>query len=518
LTGQTTSPGYKNCGLYLANSGNTIINGGTITGTTGAGIVVRGGNLTVNGGTIKGMGTIASTDKTKYKMGDATQTNCGGIEIGYATGENLDSEYPAGIGNILIKGGNISSENATAIKVYGSAVSSKNSKSSTISVTGGTFTSDPSAYVSSGYVVSGSSPYTVSQYVAPAPAPTTNTTTTTGTDGNTEVNTTTNADVTVKDGTATVTIPESDLDKVVTDTAAAEKTATDAGKKVDSNIVIDGNTSAAANATKADVEIPATTASKIATDTNATVTVETPIANLTLDQKTLDKIADTSKGAGTVKVEVNKVDEKTLTADQQKSIGDNAVVVSLSIVTDNGKVTDFNGGTVTVTMPAPANATAENTVLVNVKDDGTLEIVPCKIVDGKIVATLSHFSYYAIADKTTVEKTIAAQNAAAQKAADEKTTKEVKATKITKLSAKVTKGKVKLTWSNKGVALEGYKIYKSTKSTSGYKCIKTSKSKTYTLSKGLKKGKTYYFKVRGYKTVDKTKVYTSYAKIKVVAK
>jgi len=135
LIGNTQSSGWKNCGLYHPNAGDVVVNGGTIKGTTGAGIVVRGGNLTVNAGTVSGNGTANAGDK----MGDATQTACGGIEVGYATGANLESEYPGGIGNIAIKGGNISSEKDYAIHVYGSAADSTNSKASTIDVTGGSF-------------------------------------------------------------------------------------------------------------------------------------------------------------------------------------------------------------------------------------------------------------------------------------------------------------------------------------------------------------------------------------------
>ena len=144
LIGQTQSAGWKNCGLYHPNAGDVVINGGMIKGTTGAGIVVRGGNLTVNGGTISGNGTAAAGDK----MGDATQTACGGIEVGYATGANLDGEYPGGIGKIEINGGTVKSEKDNAIHVYGTAAGSTKSKNSTIEVKAGTFSSDPAAYVS----------------------------------------------------------------------------------------------------------------------------------------------------------------------------------------------------------------------------------------------------------------------------------------------------------------------------------------------------------------------------------
>ncbi len=130
ITGNTTSEGYRNCGIYHPNSGDLIINGGTITGTTGAGVVVRSGNLKVTGGTISGKGQGGDN----LKMGNAVPTYCGGIEIGYSV------KYPGGMGDISVTGGTISSEKADAFKVIGEKTSGSN-----IAVTGGTF-SDPGVY------------------------------------------------------------------------------------------------------------------------------------------------------------------------------------------------------------------------------------------------------------------------------------------------------------------------------------------------------------------------------------
>ncbi|MEI3502277.1 MAG: fibronectin type III domain-containing protein [Anaerovoracaceae bacterium] len=67
----------------------------------------------------------------------------------------------------------------------------------------------------------------------------------------------------------------------------------------------------------------------------------------------------------------------------------------------------------------------------------------------------------------------------------------------------------------------GYVVYRSTKSKSGFKAVKTiTKGSTvkYT-NKSLKKGKTYYYKVRAYRTVNKKRVYSSYTKaLKVKAR
>ena len=74
--------------------------------------------------------------------------------------------------------------------------------------------------------------------------------------------------------------------------------------------------------------------------------------------------------------------------------------------------------------------------------------------------------------------------------------------------------KIKVSW-KKVSGASGYVVYRSTKKTTGYKAVKTIKSaKTvkYTTGK-LKKGTTYYFKVRAYRTVKGKKVYGSYSAI-----
>lgn len=92
----------------------------------------------------------------------------------------------------------------------------------------------------------------------------------------------------------------------------------------------------------------------------------------------------------------------------------------------------------------------------------------------------------------------------------------------TPTSFKVKAGKKSAAVSWKKVSgANGYVVYRSTKSKSGFKAVKTiTKGSTvkYT-NKSLKKGKTYYYKVRAYRTVNKKKVHSSYTKVlKVKAK
>ena len=80
------------------------------------------------------------------------------------------------------------------------------------------------------------------------------------------------------------------------------------------------------------------------------------------------------------------------------------------------------------------------------------------------------------------------------------------------------KGGVTVSWTN--VSGEtGYELYASTKKDSGYKKVAVTKANvTKAVKTDLSSGKTYYFKVRAYKTVGNTVVYSAksqYAAIRV---
>lgn len=101
------------------------------------------------------------------------------------------------------------------------------------------------------------------------------------------------------------------------------------------------------------------------------------------------------------------------------------------------------------------------------------------------------------------------------------------ATAIKNTKAKMGKLKVRKNYYKKKVVevkwsklegFEGYKIYRSSKKKKGYKCIGTSTnaySFLWTDSK-VKKNKTYYYKVRAYKTINGRTVYTKYSSIKKI--
>lgn len=177
----------------------------------------------------------------------------------------------------------------------------------------------------------------------------------------------------------------------------------------------------------------------------------------------------------------------------------------LGIATDKGfvalegVVTDEAGNVVIKMDPAkfPAGKTyvisAKGTVLTTVENWQTGETSD---IDAPIIAPVC---------KVTVQS---------------KTAAGVKATKITGVKVAASKGKVALTWKkSEGYKVDGYQIYRSTKKDSGFKKMYTAKTKSYKNTKSLKKGTRYYYKVRGYRSVDGKTVYTAWSKtVSAVAK
>ena len=82
------------------------------------------------------------------------------------------------------------------------------------------------------------------------------------------------------------------------------------------------------------------------------------------------------------------------------------------------------------------------------------------------------------------------------------------------LKAKAGKRSATLSWTKVSGA-SGYKVYRATKKNGSYKRIFTT-TKTKVVNKSLKKGRTYYYKVRAYKTVKGKKIYGAYSAVKTV--
>ena len=88
------------------------------------------------------------------------------------------------------------------------------------------------------------------------------------------------------------------------------------------------------------------------------------------------------------------------------------------------------------------------------------------------------------------------------------------ATKSKVITRKGGKKVIRLTWAAPdGVDVDGYEIFRSTKKNSGFgkKPYFTTSNTSYTNTKDLKTGKTYYYKVRAFVVINGERVYTDYS-------
>ncbi len=101
------------------------------------------------------------------------------------------------------------------------------------------------------------------------------------------------------------------------------------------------------------------------------------------------------------------------------------------------------------------------------------------------------------------------------KAANDKVIAGVKATKLTGIKAIAQKGYVNLTWKKAAnFKVDGYKVYKADTKAGKYTLVfttKDAKTSVKVTTKSLKTGKTYFYKVKGYRNINGEKVYTMYS-------
>ena len=312
--------------------------------------------------------------------------------------------------------------------------------------------------------------------------------------------------------------------KVTGGTAKAtvdSKTATELVKQAKDNkateVKLEVKAADTKNAKTIQAELPKSALSDIAGKTDAALVLATPQGEVKLDNKVLDEIAKAAAGTN-VTIEIKAA---TPTAEQVNTIGKSAQVIELTITSGSKTIGEFNGGTATFASELPKALDGKRTAAVCIKADGTLEVLPSKVIEvsGKkhIEFTTSHFSTFAIVDAD--EAGISEEQITQAGKKNEKLIAGVNATKMTAKSSitKNSKGKkaIKISWiQSKGYKVDYYEVWKSTKKNSGYKKLYTtadSNKKSLVTSKNLKKGKTYYFKVRGVRMIDGKKYYTNWS-------
>lgn len=318
---------------------------------------------------------------------------------------------------------------------YGAGAESCTAKP-TLSITGGTFSNDPSAYVTDGYVVSGNETegYTVSKYVAPTPTPdhgqgggsqatpaptatpapvptATPAPTATArpqptatpapsetpvvTDGT--VTASTKTDAVVENATAVAAIENEQLAEAV---EAALSDAEAAGAAP----VVQVEVSRTEGAEAVEVTLPADALTTLAAREDAELVVTSDVARVAFDSAALTAIMQQAEQE--IVLSVSPVAPAQLN-EAQAAAADGFPVVELTLRSGDTVISDFSAGTATVTLPyALADGQqAEGVVVWYVDDNGGT--TPCDTsyneAEGLVTFTTPHFSKYAIAyDETLV--------------------------------------------------------------------------------------------------------------------
>ncbi len=296
-----------------------------------------------------------------------------------------------------------------------------------------------------------------------------------------------------KDGETSTKVDQSTADKLVD--AAIDNKSTD--------IVIDTasktENGGVPNVKASEVTLPTETIKNIAEKTDASLTIKTDVGEIKLDNKAAASVSKQGENTGapgeqeTISIIAKKVKEDT-----------EEVRYELEIKNSGGKtISDFRGGTATITVPVPSGLQGESLICVYIDKKGHYNKVKGKwTADGRYAFSTGHFSTYAMMRESTADTVIAKQKAAVRKMTMEVRTKIVK--------TKSGKQAIRVTWTSGGKIIpDGVQIYRSTKKggSFGKKPIFTTEKTRY-LNTAVKTGQRYYYKVRGYVTIDGETVYT----------
>lgn len=200
-------------------------------------------------------------------------------------------------------------------------------------------------------------------------------------------------------GKATANVDKNTLDSAL---AKARQAAQDADRKAGNQagttgVEIKVEVKAASNAKAVETSLPVDTLNEMASQTNSQLTVNTPVAGITLDQAALAAIA--GQAGSKVTISAEKVDTSALPEETRERIGD-APVYDLKVMGESGAITSFNGGTATVSVPydLKPGESPEQVAVYYIDSAGNFVKMNC--VYDPITKTAKfatdHFSYYAV--------------------------------------------------------------------------------------------------------------------------
>ena len=330
--------------VYLPQSGTTNITGGTIYGEAG-GVSIQRGTLNISGEaliTSKGTGDTGN-------WGDGT----GGQD---AAAVNIAANY--GDCTVKISGGELTAEENALI------TKAESNHNIDFSITGGTFSSDVSAYVAANYECNGPDEdgnYTVQ--------PMTDKVVVSG-----------NVDGTTVTGSLSGAISESGTTTV---TAPTEDGSVGSGSEATASGLTVNLTTSGGAATTTMLEVNAETAKTL--DNTSSLTVKTDAAEVSFNSAALDKMGE---AASDVTIAVTKNDVS----------GESSPLASYTVTAKAGDTNllpygQADNGTVTITVPQPTGYSAGTTQTWYVTADGVYaEKLNYSETDDKLAIEISHLS------------------------------------------------------------------------------------------------------------------------------
>ena len=273
---------------------------------------------------------------------------------------------------------------------------------------------------------------------------------------------------------------------------------------------------ASGSAKATELEIPKSAIEEIVAKTDADLVIKTDSGEVALDNKTLQTIAKEATG-DTVTITVSENTRLTKAQNAAKDIvGKNGRIFDLAASIGKKLIHDFDGGEAHVTLPIPENIKAKDALVIYIDDNGICRILNHTVetvgADSYIRFTTTHFSTFAVVEKSEAEDLIQAQNTARVK-------KLMKNAKLRVTTKTTSKKSVKVTVTPKndksliseiqsmGYTVK-YRFYRSTKKNTGYKLLKTKTANTFTNTAG-KKGTKYYYKAQVLVYDGKTLIATS---------
>ena len=222
--------------------------------------------------------------------------------------------------------------------------------------------------------------------------------------GNVVTSTTTVTAATDNSGKATTTVTQQQMSSAIDD---AVSKAENKGQGIAA--IVEIKVEAPENSAVVETSIPKDAVVKAVNSGIQAITVTTPVAAITFDDKTLSTIS--SEASGTVKITATKVEASSLPAEAQQMVGDRPVF-NFSVTSGDKTISQFDGN-VSVSVPyTPKPGEDTNAIVIYyINSEGKPELVNNCVYNpstGTITFNTNHFSQYAVGYNKVTFKDVAA--------------------------------------------------------------------------------------------------------------